>query len=212
MGYSLGDVKPWVRAAADYFGPAHNISTVGGWRAHGSVPNSDHPKGLALDFMTRSKATGDQLAADVLRNAQAWNVKYVIWYREIWSPGKGWRPYSGPSPHTDHVHVSFNATGKIPDRTNLPFIPGGGLKMPDIPGLGGAAGGVLDPLGVAGAISKVGDQLGALAGSVASVAKVADMITRAFLPTNVVRGAAGFSGAIFVLIGIWFLSREIRNS
>lgn len=206
MGYQLGAVKPWVAAAADYFGHAFSISTIGGWRAHGSVPNSDHPKGLALDFMTRSKSTGDALAASLIKNAAAWNVKYVIWWREIWMPGRGWRPYHGPVPHTDHVHASFNATGKIPD----------GARVPDSgsrPTTGTPAGtSILDPLGVAGAISKVGDQLGNLAGSVASVGRVAELVTSAFLPTNVMRGAAGLSGALFVLIGIWFLSREVRNA
>lgn len=196
MSYSLGSVKPWVAAAADFFGKAHNISSIGGWRAHGSVPNSDHPKGLALDYMTRSKATGDALAADLLRNASAWNIKYIIWYRQIWQPGKGWQPYHGPSPHTDHVHASFKDTpGKATNTLNP--MPGGGS--------------LLDPLGVAGAIKGVGEQLHDLAGSAAQIGKVADLITRAFLPSSMLRGAAGFMGTILILIGIWFLSREIRN-
>lgn len=197
MPYPLDNrTAPHVRAAAEHFGPAHDISSVGGWRSKGSVPGSDHPKGLALDFMTRSRATGDALAADVLRNAQAWNVKYVIWFRQIWSPGKGWRPYSGPSSHTDHVHVSFG------DK------PGPGTKAPKITDRMD----VLDPLGVAGAIKDVGGKIGAIGEQLAGVGKVADLMTRLFLPTSIVRGAAAFAGTLFVLFGIWFLSREIRNS
>jgi hypothetical protein len=37
-------------------------------------------------------------------------VLYVIWYRQIWLPGSGWRSYTGccgPSAeHTNHVHLS----------------------------------------------------------------------------------------------------------
>ena len=35
---------------------------------------------------------------------------YVIWYRQIWLPGSGWKAYSasgGPAAvHTNHVHLS----------------------------------------------------------------------------------------------------------
>lgn len=106
--YNLGRVSGNTASAADYFGRKYGIKSVGGYRDHGSVPGSDHPKGRALDFMTSNKKTGTALAQDVIRNAKRWNVKYVIWYRYIWHPGRGWKAYNGPSAHTDHVHVSFN--------------------------------------------------------------------------------------------------------
>lgn len=110
--YKLRGVSSNTAAAADYWGSRYGIKIIGGWRAHGSVPGSDHPKGRALDFMinnvSRGKARGTSLANDIISNYRQWNVKYVIWNRYIWSPGKGWRRYHGPSPHTDHVHVSFN--------------------------------------------------------------------------------------------------------
>lgn len=109
MAYNLTGVKSHVKNAANYFGPKHGIKVVGGWRAVGSVPNSDHPKGLALDFMTRSKSQGDALAADLVSSASAWGITYVIWWRRIWTPAKGWHSYSGPSAHTDHVHASFSS-------------------------------------------------------------------------------------------------------
>jgi len=108
--YHLGAVKPDVVTAAYDIGPRFNIKTVYGW-APGLF---DHPKGLALDFMIDTpglgRAVGDALAAYVLANAGRLNVKYVIWYRRSWNPQRGtWVPYSGDSPHTDHVHVSFNS-------------------------------------------------------------------------------------------------------
>lgn len=124
MAYRLGLVKPHVRKAADYFGPKHGIKVVYGF-GPGSVPNSDHPKGLALDFMTSNKSVGDRLVADLMANAAAFNVTYIIWWRRIWYRGKGWDDYSGPRPHTDHVHVSFAAsagTGAFEPVAN-PLVP-----------------------------------------------------------------------------------------
>lgn len=199
MPYQLGDVEAHVRKAADFFGERHGISTIGGYRAKGSVPGSDHPRGLALDYMTRSKSKGDALARDLIANAKAWNVKYVIWWRQIWHPGKGWRPYSGPSPHTDHVHASFL------DK------PGSGTADPSKPGnLASAIAAV--PGTVTGALGGLVAPVTELAGAAARVGKVAELLTALFLPTNIIRGVAAFAGTIFVLIGIWFLSREVRAS
>lgn len=109
--YKLGPVKAHVKKAAEHFGPRFGIKDIGGWRAVGSVKNSDHPKGLALDFMVsakspESKARGDALAAALLNERGQWKVKYVIWNKKI-NQGNGWESYSGPSDHTDHVHASF---------------------------------------------------------------------------------------------------------
>lgn len=109
--YNLKGISPNTAKAADYFGSRYGIKTVYGL-GKGSVPGSDHPKGRATDFMINNlkngKAVGNALANDVIRNYKAWNVKYVIWNRYIWQPGRGWKKYNGPSPHTDHVHVSYN--------------------------------------------------------------------------------------------------------
>jgi hypothetical protein len=114
MAYALGAVKPHVKTAGEQLGARFGIRTIYGW-APGKY---DHPKGLALDFMITNidngRAVGDALAAYVVANAASLGVTYVIWYRRIWSvarAGEGWRPYSGDSDHTDHVHVSFAPTG-----------------------------------------------------------------------------------------------------
>jgi hypothetical protein len=110
--YGLKGIAKDVSKAADYWGSKYGIKTIGG-RGPGSVPGSDHPKGLALDFMINNvkngKARGTALANDLIKNYKAWNIKYIIWYHYIWHPGRGWSKYSGPSPHTDHVHASFNS-------------------------------------------------------------------------------------------------------
>jgi len=110
MAYKLGAVKPHVQAAAEEIGPKFGIGSIGGWRATGSVPNSDHPKGLALDFMTFNRSTGNAIVNYLIGNAGRLGVTYVIYWRQIWQDGK-WESYSGPSPHIDHVHASFSAGG-----------------------------------------------------------------------------------------------------
>lgn len=119
--YKLGSVKPWVQSAANLLGNMFGFTNIGGYREHGSVPNSDHPKGLALDFMTLDPKKAHALIDYVLANLDALGVSYVIYNRQIWTPEKGWHPYTGPSPHTDHVHVSFKAT----PGTGTPITPQG---------------------------------------------------------------------------------------
>jgi hypothetical protein len=126
MAYSLGTVKPWVQAAADEVGPMFGYKSIGGYRRVGSVPDSDHPKGLALDFMTLSKTKGDQTVAYLIQNADRLGITYIIYWNRIWQNGQ-WSTYIGPNPHIDHVHVSFKANGG--DGTTAVGNPasGGGL-------------------------------------------------------------------------------------
>jgi peptidoglycan DL-endopeptidase CwlO len=85
--------------------------------------SGEHPKGRACDFAAArtgfknetatggDREYGNNLAAYFVRNASRLGVLYVIWYRQIWMPGTGWRSYSGggsPSAdHTNHVHLSM---------------------------------------------------------------------------------------------------------
>jgi hypothetical protein len=82
----------------------------------------EHPLGQACDFAASpngfggaaagtDKTYGDRLASFFVHNAEALGVKYVIWYRQIWFPGSGWRAYGSAggdpsSDHTNHVHLS----------------------------------------------------------------------------------------------------------
>src|SRR4051794_19345439 len=83
----------------------------------------EHPKGRACDFSANKsgfqnvaasgsdKVYGNNLAAYFVKNADRLGVMYVIWFRQIWMPGNGWKAYSpqgGPSVvHTNHVHLSM---------------------------------------------------------------------------------------------------------
>jgi hypothetical protein len=199
--YHLGDVKPVTQRGADFLGNLFGIRTIGGYREHGSVPGSDHPKGLAADFMTSSKSVGDRLATFAVKHYKPLGIKYVIWWRRIWTPSQGWHDYHGPSDHTDHVHVSFLAKGGTGKLEGLADVAGA---------VGGAAAAAV-PDGLIGAIRGVGDQIKGVGTSLAAVGKLAELVASLFLPNNIIRGVSGAAGTLFVLIGIYFLSREARS-
>jgi hypothetical protein len=85
----------------------------------------EHPKGRACDFSANAstfqnaratgadKAYGDRLAAWCIANSDRLGVLYVIWYKQIWFPGLGWRAYTSgdgtpAGDHYNHVHLSLN--------------------------------------------------------------------------------------------------------
>ena len=86
-------------------------------------PDSDHPKGLAVDIMIANyrtpagRASGWRIATWLTQHADQLGLTYVIWDMQTWSarrPDAGWQPYTkyGPNPgdnlgHRNHVHVSF---------------------------------------------------------------------------------------------------------
>ena len=74
--------------------------------------NNPAQKAQAENFIGRLFATDDHGNRHAL--ARRLGVMYVIWNRRIWSAYRvndGWRPYSGASAHTDHVHISLSWAG-----------------------------------------------------------------------------------------------------
>jgi hypothetical protein len=59
-------------------------------------------------------------------------------------------------------------------------------------------------------LDRLADAVSGMGSAVASVGKVADLVTKAFIPSNFVRLVAGGAGMIFLLIGVWLLTREVR--
>lgn len=106
---------------------ALNQGKSAGYRRHASCYRSggggEHPKGRACDFSAAAggfenvsatggdRTYGNNVAAFYVKNASRLGVLYVIWYRQIWMPGTGWRAYSGggspAADHTNHVHLSM---------------------------------------------------------------------------------------------------------
>ncbi len=82
----------------------------------------EHPKGRACDFSAApdtfggvatggERQYGEDLAGYFVDNSDRLGVLYVIWFKQIWLPGTGWRAYDGgngdpASDHTNHVHLS----------------------------------------------------------------------------------------------------------
>ncbi len=89
---------------------------------------SEHKEGRAWDWSAlvtdeadaaaASQVIGWLLATDEHGNeyamARRLGVMYIIYNQSIWrsyAPEQGWVGYSGPNPHTDHVHLSFDRAG-----------------------------------------------------------------------------------------------------
>lgn len=180
MPYRLGKVAPHVQSAAEDLGQRFGISIIHGIGIRPSG-NSDHPRGLALDFMTNSKSVGDSLAAFLQANAQKYGVKYVIWWQKIWSPDRakdGWRKMadrgSKTANHLDHVHVSFYPMA-VPAGSDDGVV----IDLPDVP----------NPIDTA---KDVYDTLSAFA-------KVSTWLAT---PSNWLRMAMMFTGSALILIAI----------
>lgn len=176
MAYTLGPVKPHVKAAAEEVGAQFNVSRISGF---GSRANnySDHPLGLALDFSARS-AAGDAIANYVLANWERLSVKYVIWEQRVWYPPPNgqWKLMenrgSDSANHFDHVHVSFNAT----------------------PGSGGAAP-IIDQTGFTNPVDAIQDFLAAMRGISTALGWISNS-------QNWVRVGEVTLGAILLLIAV----------
>ncbi len=91
---------------------------------------SEHKEGRAWDWMLnvndpveRQHAeavlqwlVGPDAGGNMGGNARRLGVMYLIWNRSIWSANNaaaGWRPYSGPNAHTDHIHFSLSWDGAM---------------------------------------------------------------------------------------------------
>jgi hypothetical protein len=93
---------------------------------------SDHNQGNALD-VTHDPVNGPDLEAlaDMLLRDE--RTHYVIWNRRIRNRAfedGAWRPYSGASPHTEHLHVSIDPTRR--DDASGWQLPGGEAATDEI--------------------------------------------------------------------------------
>ena len=121
--------KPGVRAFASMVLDTYRVTrSLGIVRDCGAGGTSEHKEGRGWDwgvnsFDPQQKEMGDRLTAWLLETDSAGNkyamarrtgVMYMIWNKRIWkayAAEQGWQPYSGPNPHTDHVHFSFGWNG-----------------------------------------------------------------------------------------------------
>jgi hypothetical protein len=123
--------KPGVVAFRSLVRAAYSgVNTGGISRSCDSGGRSEHKEGRAWDWMLRADVPADVAKAEDLlgwllspdehgnpdARARRLGIMYIIWNRQWWSawaPDKGWQPYSGSSPHTDHIHFSFSWDGAL---------------------------------------------------------------------------------------------------
>jgi hypothetical protein len=135
--YALGNVAPNVRQAAQAAGSAFGIATIYGVGFRDGV--SDHPKGLALDFMTGGNPSkGDSVSNYFFQNNAMYGVTYIIWKQHIWNvtrASEGWRlmPDRGSTTanHFDHVHVSFKRLTGVNGTPTTPPNASGVIGVPN---------------------------------------------------------------------------------
>ncbi|MGB3827862.1 MAG: cell wall-binding repeat-containing protein, partial [Ornithinimicrobium sp.] len=116
--------KPGMTAFAKLISQHYNRPRYTTSRSCKAGNTSQHGEGRAIDwpmnvYNSSDKAIGDAVAYWLTSNngemARRFGVQSVIWNKRSWylySPGS-WRSYSGPSPHTDHVHISFTWDGAM---------------------------------------------------------------------------------------------------
>ncbi len=120
--------KPGPLAVRDLLVDTYGPATVYISRTCAAGSSSGHYSGRAMDWMrdVNNPTQRDQvetfidwlLATDQFGNRNAMlrrmGIMYMIWNRQIWEAydsTPSWQPYTGSSPHTDHIHISFSWDG-----------------------------------------------------------------------------------------------------
>ncbi|MEO5680803.1 MAG: hypothetical protein ABIS47_14170 [Acidimicrobiales bacterium] len=121
--------KPGTVALRDLLEATYPATTpIGISRACSVGGQSEHKEGRAYDwgvnaFDPAQKALADDFLAWLLATDRYGNVNamarrfglmYVIWNNQVWKSygtNRGWQPYTGAVPHTDHVHFSQSWDG-----------------------------------------------------------------------------------------------------
>lgn len=132
--------KPGASAVGALLASTYGVGTYGlSRRCDGAT--SEHYDGRAVDWMLDARdparrAVGDAAVAWLSRDggaaARRLGVQYVIWNTKVWrayAPERGWMPYTGANPHTDHVHISLTWDGAF-KRTS--WWTGRAVTVPDL--------------------------------------------------------------------------------
>ena len=176
---------------------------------------SYHASGRAVDFMGHSQ---DALASFFMRFPTL-EVIHKSDATGVWYGTSNGKPIDEAthqqlvSDHRNHLHVAMSeeqtGPGSILDqmRKGIAAIGAGGQSL-----VGSLGRIIAAPGNLTEAVSNVGTAATSMATSVMSVGVVAEKLTHFFMPTTQMRIYAGIFGAVAIIIGIWFLSREIRES
>jgi hypothetical protein len=100
-----------VRACSTGGTSEHKEGRAWDWRVSAADPAQALQATDLLDWLLAPDEHGNAAAM-----ARRLGVMYVIWDSRIWKSyqaTRGWQPYVGGSPHTDHVHLSFSWAGAL---------------------------------------------------------------------------------------------------
>lgn len=135
--------QPGARAMADQWKRLTGRK-AGTWNCRATTfgTPSLHGEGRSVDLYANAADPGQRGQAEAYvawlqANAVELQVAYIIWNRRQWGwahRAKGWRPYGGSNPHTDHIHVDLSWEGA---RTPSPLfarpVPGLGAHVAPVP-------------------------------------------------------------------------------
>nr|WP_046284628.1 hypothetical protein [Mycobacterium sp. UM_NZ2] len=115
-GYQGGGLVAGAEQLRKIISERFGISNIGGYRPGGDGFD-EHVTGRALDVMVGNNSSkGDQVRDFALANADAIDLKWVIWKQHLTYPGGGGYDMedrgSPTKNHMDHVHI-FSGTGII---------------------------------------------------------------------------------------------------
>ncbi len=120
--------KPGMAAFRRLVQANYGGGTLGSVRACNIGGTSEHKEGRAWDWPNNAGSSTDRARVQRLfdwlfatdancntyANARRLGIMYIIWNRHMfrmYDTARGWAPYSGSSPHTDHVHFSLTRAG-----------------------------------------------------------------------------------------------------
>lgn len=144
-GYAAGGLVAGSAELRKIIQQRFGISDIGGYRPADKY--GEHSTGRALDVMVgNNKSEGDAVKDFALANADAIDLKWVIWNQHLFYPGGGgydMEDRGNPTQnHKDHVHI-FSGTG-IADGLRGSLQGGSGVGQSAGQGIGGNAGAVPD--------------------------------------------------------------------
>jgi hypothetical protein len=122
-GHTAGALalKSWLQRTYQF------TASIGGYSCRPNSANTSqtslHGEGRALDWMATAGMTAQRrtvqrfirrVSADDFKLARAMGIQELIFNRKIWTASRhteGFRAYTGPNPHTDHIHIGLNRAG-----------------------------------------------------------------------------------------------------
>lgn len=114
-------LRTWLKANYAY------TRSIGGYSCRPNTANTSqlslHAEGRALDWMAAAGKPAQaravnrfiaRVSRDNWRLGRAMGIQELIWNRRIWTAtyaSSGFRRYTGPNPHVDHIHIGINRAG-----------------------------------------------------------------------------------------------------